>query len=114
MSSNKNRWFPSPYIKPVDLSGSKDVTVTIENIESFISDDGEKPKLSFAETDKTLILNLTNYNTIEALHGIETDDWIGQPIALFAVEVDYRGKSMLAVRVRPTVPDEITDADIPF
>ena len=43
----------------------------------------------FDGTDKGLVLNKTNLNTIARLYGDDTDLWIGKPITLFATEVQF-------------------------
>ena len=106
-------FFPSIYLKSQDLDGD-DRTLTIKSLERKEFDDGLKPVLSFEEIDKRLILNRTNFKTIEELHGANTAGWIGQHIALYATEVDFRGNSTLAIRVRLKAPAAIGDEDIPF
>lgn len=64
----------------------------------------EKPVVYFEETDKGLLLNKTNANTIAQLHGPETDGWPGKQITLFATDVDFGGKMTLAIRVRMRAP----------
>ena len=108
--------FPSKYLKALDLEGDTVFTIKAVVQEEF---DGEaKPGISFEETEKILLLNRTNGNTIGVLHGQETDHWAGKRITLFATEVDFKGKQTLAIRVRMRSPEEqkpeITDDDIAF
>lgn len=126
-------YYPSNWLKAEDLDG-KDVALTIKNVESKSFGDNEvKPLVTFEGTEKGLILNKTNFGTIAALYGDETDYWIGRKIKLYSTEVDFRGTTTLAIRIRlekfstaeaATARDtllaaepkavEITDDDIPF
>ena len=108
-------FFPSKYQKASDLNG-KDLTLTIREVESKEFEDGRKPVLWFEEHPKALVLNRTNFSTIEKLCGEGSAHWIGQRITLFESEVSYRGDMMMAIRVRSKAPDArpITEDDIEF
>jgi hypothetical protein len=118
-----NDLFPSNYLKASDI-GTSDLILTISEQKMVEFDNGDKkPVILFRETDKKLTLNRTNANTIAGLYGDDTTKWIGRPIALFATEVDFKGKQVLAIRIRMRPPaadategsqPTITDDDIPF
>ena len=91
--------FPSEYLKAADLQG-RTVTVIMERVEVREVGDGPKPVLYFEGKEKGLVLNKTNSNTVAAIYGDETDDWMGQPLTLFEAQVDYQGRQVPAVRVR--------------
>ena len=85
----------------------------------------KKLELHFVGRDKTLLLNKTNSEAISYLHGPNTDDWIGKDVIIFPTMVDFGGRSVEAIRLRPvmasaTRPPEpppvasIDDDDIPF
>jgi len=124
--------FPSKYLKAADLTG-KPVIVTIKSVDYEKIENDRKVVVSFKGTEKQLILNLTNFISIEkALGSDNTDDWPGSKITLFPTLVDFKGDSVEAIRcraaappkpaapepVRVPVPDDgdpgITDDDIPF
>tara|TARA_B100000949_G_scaffold112246_1_gene99397 strand:+ start:1019 stop:1618 length:600 start_codon:yes stop_codon:yes gene_type:complete len=94
--------FPSKFLKAAELDGN--LTLTIKTV--LQEDLGEqlKPVAYFLETKKGLVINRTNANTISALHGQDTDAWAGNQITLFATEVDFKGQTTLAIRVRLSVP----------
>lgn len=101
---NINEAFPAKYMKAdVDLFDA-DLTVTMDGIVMEAvgqgSDQETKPVLYFTDHDKGLVLNKTNANTIAGIHGPETDNWHGKQITLFAQEVDFQGRQVLAIRVR--------------
>lgn len=91
--------FPSEYLKAADLQG-RTVTVVMERVEVHEVGDDSKPVLYFEGRKKGLVLNKTNSNTISALYGDETDDWLGQSIMLFEAQVDYQGRQVPAIRVK--------------
>jgi hypothetical protein len=103
---NINNAFPSKWLKSGDAE--EDLTLTIKSvaIEEVGSGDNteQKPVLYFDETEKGMVLNKTNAETISTLHTPETDNWIGNKITLFATEVDFGGKQTLALRVRMRAP----------
>lgn len=95
--------FPSNYLKFSDCE--PDITLTITNCTMDELGQGAeketKPVLHFKETDKGLVLNKTNANTIqEVLKSDDTDNWIGKRITLGAAEVEYAGRVMMGIRVR--------------
>lgn len=63
-----------------------------------------KPVLKFEEDHRGLVLNQTNWGSIEAIHGVESDMWIGKRITLYVdPNVMFGGKRVPAIRVRPMV-----------
>ena len=98
---NINQVFPSKWISAGDLQG-KEPTVIIKQISMEEVNVGEmKPCLWFQGKDKGMILNKTNASNIAFLHGPETDSWVGKSITLFTTWVDFQGKSVEAIRVKP-------------
>lgn len=55
--------------------------------------------LTFKGTDRKLTLNVTNNDRLCELFGNETDDWIGQKIALHGDTAKFGGKTVQAVRI---------------
>lgn len=104
---NIGQAFASKWLKSSDI-GDDDLVLTISDVVIETVGQGEqeeqKPVVYFTETDKGLVLNKTNADSIAKLHGPETDEWAGKRIALFATEVDFGGKQVLALRVRLKAP----------
>lgn len=96
---NINEAFPSKYLKASDLQGGTP-TVTIDRVEMETMGDDRKMVVYFRGKEKGLVTNKTNANNIAAIHGDDTDDWIGQQIMLVEAMVDFQGKSVPAIRVR--------------
>ena len=95
--------FPSKYVKASDLKGQNVIVVigqvTFERIGTNDKDD--KPVLYFQGKSKGMVLNKTNATNIAHLYGDDTDDWAGREIVLFPAMVDFQGKTVEAIRVRP-------------
>jgi len=51
-------------------------------------------------TDKKLVMNVINGNTIGDLLGFETDTWIGKQITLFTTQTEFGGKNVDCIRIR--------------
>lgn len=100
--------FPSRYLSSGDLQG-REFRLSIAGIhyESMDDDAGgktEKPVMRFHEAQKGMVLNKTNASVLADAFGQETDDWIGRQIVLYVARVDFRGKRVDGLRVRPAVP----------
>lgn len=99
--------FPSNFLKADDLNG-KPVTLRIAGvvIEELGQGKDKERKLiiSFAGTEKKLVCNKTNANTISKLYGDDTDMWVNQRITLTPREVDFQGEMKWAIRVSLTKP----------
>ena len=102
--------YDSNYLYAFDLQG-RDVTVTIANVKAAMVKNSEKeaqkkPIVFFRESKdaRGLVLCKTNGKTIAAMYGNDTDGWIGKRITLFSATVDAFGKSVDAIRIRPTIP----------
>lgn len=102
---NINQVFPSKYIAAADLNGQQ-VAVTIERVamEPVAQNEPPKPVLYFQGKKKGMVLNKTNAANIATMYGPETDGWIGKAITLFSTFVDFQGRSVEAIRIKPQVP----------
>lgn len=97
---NINDAFPSNYIKASDLNG-QEVPVTISNAAMEKLGDDTKPVIYFQGREKGMVLNKTNANTISDMYGDDTDGWLGKQITLYAAWVDYQGRQVQGIRVKP-------------
>jgi len=77
-------------------------TITDVDVKQF--DDGPKLMISLEETDKAFVANKTNSQTIAQLYGDDTDEWAGARISLYQTWVDFQGKQVQAIRVKPKKP----------
>jgi hypothetical protein len=96
--------FPSKYIKAADLQ-DRDWSVTLKAVEMETMEQTgeEKPVLYFVESDRGLVLNVTNATTIATKLGDDTDVWEGKSVVLYSATTSFSGRTVPCIRVR--VPD---------
>lgn len=100
--------FPSKYLAAVDAMQDTIVTIKTIEIELLKNKDTEKdepkPILYFKEFDKGMVLNKTNKNTLQTLHGSNIFDLIGKRVILHAPVCESFGKSAPALRIKGEKP----------
>lgn len=104
MSRDIRDSFPSKYLKASDLRG-RDARVVIREItyENVGKDQSKKPVVYFRGTDKGLVLNRTNCNTIiELTKTPDPDEWRGVAIVIYPTETSFGGEQVECIRVRKT------------
>lgn len=104
--------FPSEYIKAVDLNG-RDVTKTIKRVErTELKMRGgraeKKVVIYFSDSEKKLVCNRTNADTIAKIYGPHVSSWIGQKITMFSTTTTFGSKTVDCVRIRETAPRAAT------
>lgn len=92
------------FLKSADLQGNV-VQVKIQTVQVEKLGDDRKMVMYFAGKDKGMVLNKTNAMTIGDAYGEDTDDWIGKPIEIFSMKVEFQGRMVDGLRVR--VPKRI-------
>jgi len=102
--------FPSLYLRAADLCG-RHTTVEIDRVtpEELTMRGGSKKTKGVVylrrpnngeKLDKRLVLNRTNADTIVAMYGSETDNWIGRSITLFPAKASFGRETVDAIRVK--------------
>jgi len=102
---NINDQFPSKYLKAADLNGGEAVVTIKDCIMESLGED-RRPVLYFAGKEKGVVLNKTNATNISDAYGGDTDEWVGKKVVLYTAYVDFQGRSMEAIRIRPAKPNE--------
>ena len=117
---NINDTFPSTsnFLKKEDLPNPAKVTIKSVDLMEFEQDGKPQRKLvlEFEGKEKKLACNKTNARTIAAIHGDETDNWVGKEIILYNDPTVSMGDQVVGgIRVQyiPPVSDDLND-DIPF
>ena len=91
-----------------DMIGPSFWQMTIKGVHHLdvTSDRGteRKPVIVFDETDKPLILNVTNARAVARLYGADTDGWIGKAITVYTVEVKGKDGPQRRLRVKEPMP----------
>ena len=134
--ANIHEVFPSKYLRASDLGGVSPV-VTIDRVEFEPVGRAREMKgvVYFAGKQKGLVLNKTNATKMAEIVGsLETDDWPGSRVQLYATEVEFQGDTVETIRckapatarkpippkpVPPSVtttehPADFDDSEIPF
>jgi len=99
--------FPSKYVKAADLKG-KEITLVIARAEVEKLGDDNKLILYFQGAEKGLVTNRTNADRISYLYGTNTDAWIGKEITLYTDMVNFQGRVVEAIRVKPPAKRTVT------
>ncbi len=96
----KSDVFPSRYVKVADLGGGE-VEATISSVEWEKVGDDEKAVCYFKNKVKPLVLNKTNYESIEAITGDEeTDSWSGARVVLYPTTIRFNGVMTPCIRIK--------------
>lgn len=86
----------------------------------------QKPVIQFKESERGMVCNKTNWNTIVKVTGSEeSDNWTGKQIGLYRTEVQYGDEMVESIRIKlqtkgakapPTksVTVDKDEGDIPF
>lgn len=97
--------FPSKNLSAKDLD--EDVTYTISGytFDAFNEGEAAKIRLEFEETEQGFVVNKTNGTTIEKVLGTDDiDKWVGKRITIYPTEVEFKGETVLGLRVRLRAP----------
>src|SRR4051812_11942045 len=104
-----NDVFPSNYVKAADIKG-REVPVVIAEAKMEKLGDDQKLVVYSQGKEKGLVCNKTNANRIAFLHGDDTDHWPGKEIVLAVEFVEFQGRTVEAIRIKPPQSrDKITD-----
>lgn len=101
--ATSEKYFPSKYLKTSDIDGDTVATIA-EFGEAQVRTSSDPQPIIALEELKPMILNATNFKTIEALYG-DTDEWVSKKITLYVAEVTWKGDMVPALRIRKKVPD---------
>jgi hypothetical protein len=100
----KTDFWESRYFKAAD-DLDQPLVLTIEKVKRETLKNGDredtKPVAYFEGTEKGLVLNMTNWDSIADIAGDgDTDEWPGVKVELFASTVSVKGEVKACVRVR--------------
>ncbi len=97
--------FPSKYLKAADLNGKPYIVIIesapYETLKGLDGKEAQKIVLHFKNAEKTLPLNLTNFDAVcDATGCLDTEDWPGQKIELYPSRTPMGGKTVDCIRIR--------------
>jgi hypothetical protein len=108
-ASDMSRYLKSSDVKTKQKIGTIAYLVEAEEVGQ---EKRKKPVLYFEDGVKPLVMNLVNFETIEAAFG-DSNDWPGHKIRIFCAQTTFGGKRVDGIRVEPIVPkparDELND-----
>lgn len=113
----RDQAFPSKWLKASDVPPTG-IDVTIDNVTQEEVDYGDGPQMAnnvkFHEFEKPLSLNGTNWDSIAAMHGPESDDWPNCKVRLYRTKTRNKsGATVDCVRIQPPVPTATPAAPAP-
>ena len=97
--------FPTSLLKAQDVTdngGQMNLVISKVELQKFNKDNGgeeTKPIVHFTN-DKQMVCNKTNATALFSMLGEDTDMWIGKPVTLIVMDVDFQGKQTPAIRVK--------------
>lgn len=106
--------FKSKYLKTEDLRDKDHLltiaSVSIETIKGQEDEpDEEKAVIFFKKADKGMVLNATNWDTLEEAYGEDSDDWANLPVILYPTTTKYRGKKVPCMRFQIPKGSQLKD-----
>src|SRR5258707_9094821 len=117
--ATRNEIFPSKHSKASDLAG-KPLGAEIERAPTETLGSGNdaerKTVLYFRNGVKPMPLNMTNWDSVAAIAGDDTNDWPGHRLQLYPTTTELKGKVVACIRIRAPKASPATDLDdkIPF
>jgi hypothetical protein len=101
----KSEAFPSRFWKSTDLP-PRGLVLKIAKLalDKVGMDQKEKYTLYFKGQDKQLVLNGTNWDSIAAFCGGDSDQWTGKDVILFPTTTTFGGKTVDCIRIRQSRP----------
>ena len=88
----------SKYMRADEWIGKRE-RVTITAVDDVEFEQGLKPILTFANQDKKLVVNATNFDILMDALGNNTNKWPGNDVVLAGTKVRFKGRSVDSVRI---------------
>jgi hypothetical protein len=95
--------FQTNFLKKDDVGDGLILTIASVRMEDVGNDEDKETKavMRFREFQKGLVLNKTNWETIEEVYGEDSDGWIGKRVKVyFDASVQFKGKRTGGLRIR--------------
>jgi hypothetical protein len=113
----RSQAFPTKWLKPGDLNGQS-IALKIERAAmetvKFNGKEQEKLVLYFFGTGKSLLMNATNFDSIEKITGqSDSDNWRDHTIEVYPTTVEVRGDTVDCIRVRAPAQKDLLAATTP-
>jgi len=105
--------FPSKYLKAADVK-AKPIVAMISHLAQEVVGQGQDAKekhVLYFEDQKPLVLNRTNWDTLEETFG-DSDDWPGQKVKIRCARTQYQVKATDGIRLEAIVPKPALKDDV--
>src|SRR5260370_30556488 len=105
--------FPAKYLKAADVKAKPIVTAISHLAQEMVGKgpEAEEKHVLHFEDQKPLVLNRTNWDTLEEAFG-DSDDWPGQKGKLRSARTQSQGKSVDGLRLEAIVPKPALKDDL--
>ena len=111
---NADDFLGGNYLKKEDIEGELTVTVTNVWSEAVLNSGRKKLIVAFREFEKPLILNKTNIKRLARIFGTgDTNVWRGLVTLYVEPGVEYAGRVVGGIRIRPPRKASVTTATRP-
>jgi hypothetical protein len=96
--------FPSKYLKSSDVKERPRIAVISHVAKEKVGKgpDAEEKHVLHFEEGKPMVLNRTNWDSLEEAFG-DSEDWPGHKVKIKCVRTQYQGKATDGIRVEPIV-----------
>ena len=104
--------FPHKFLRSVDAK-TKPIIAIISHLKMEPVGQGQEKPVLHLEGKKSMVLNRTNFETLEEAFG-DSDDWAGHKIKIKCARTQFEGKTVDGLRIHPIIPkpkstDELND-----
>src|SRR5260370_37557788 len=105
--------FPAKYLKAADVKAKPIVTAISHLAQEMVGKgpEAEEKHILYFEDQKPLVLNRTNWDTLEEAFG-DSDDWSGQKVKIRCARTQYQGKATDGIRLEAIVPKPALKDDL--
>lgn len=94
-----DKYFPSRFLRASMIE--KPMVLTIDGVNDEVLEGETRLVVHFLGLEQPLVMNKTNYSKIAEITGQEDPaKWNGVKIELYVVEIDFKGETTQAIRIR--------------
>jgi hypothetical protein len=108
-----NEAFPSKFVKSSDVK-DRPLIATISHLEQEVVGQGQDAKekhVLYFEQGKPIVLNRTNWDTLEEAFG-DSDNWGGHKVKIKCARTKFQGKAVDGIRLDPIVPKPTSNDEL--
>jgi hypothetical protein len=110
-----NEAFPSKYLKAADVKERPRIAVIKHVVQETVGQgqDAKEKNVLYFEDEKPMVLNRTNWDTLEEAFG-DSDDWPGHKVKIRCVRTKFKGEPTDGIRLeaivaKPAPKDDLND-----